>query len=70
MSLNPILSVAALLLMFGWKSAGYYGLDRFVVPLLGATWKNDDQKQKRSGPLPKGPQSQQGGQPSHRHNLG
>ena len=46
-SLNPILVVAALLLMLAWKTAGYYGLDRFVVPLLGATWEDEDQTQKQ-----------------------
>ncbi len=38
-SINPVLFVAAILLMFAWKTAGYYGLDRFVVPHLGATWE-------------------------------
>lgn len=37
-STNPILFVAALLLMFAWKTAGYYGLDRFMLPRLGAAW--------------------------------
>jgi thiosulfate dehydrogenase [quinone] large subunit len=40
-STNPILFVAALLLMFAWKTAGYYGLDRYIVPLLGATWEDE-----------------------------
>ena len=39
-SLNPILSVAALLLILAWKTAGYYGLDRFIVPRLGAAWES------------------------------
>jgi thiosulfate dehydrogenase (quinone) large subunit len=46
-SLNPILFVAALLLMFAWKTAGYYGLDRVVVPRLGATWEDEDLKLRR-----------------------
>ena len=46
-SLNPVLSLAGLLLMLAWKTAGYYGLDRFVVPLLGATWEDEDIKQKQ-----------------------
>jgi thiosulfate dehydrogenase (quinone) large subunit len=40
-STNPILFVASLLLMFAWKTAGYYGLDRFIVPRLGATWEDE-----------------------------
>jgi thiosulfate dehydrogenase [quinone] large subunit len=38
-SINPILFVAALLLMFAWKTAGYYGLDRWIVPHLGTSWE-------------------------------
>ncbi len=47
-STNPILLVGALLLMFAWKTAGYYGLDRFVVPLLGATWEDEDMKMRQA----------------------
>ena len=25
--------------MLAWKVAGYYGLDRYVLPLLGTPWK-------------------------------
>ena len=39
-SINPLLFVAAILLMFAWKTAGYYGLDRFIVPRLGAAWES------------------------------
>jgi thiosulfate dehydrogenase (quinone) large subunit len=46
-STNPILFVAALLLMFAWKTAGYYGLDRFIVPRLGATWEDEDIRLRR-----------------------
>ncbi len=40
-SINPVLFVGAILLMFAWKTAGYYGLDRFIVPHLGAAWEPD-----------------------------
>jgi len=43
-SLNPILLLAAILLILAWKTAGYYGLDRFIVPRLGATWESDQIK--------------------------
>jgi len=46
-STNPILFVGAILLMLAWKTAGYYGLDRFVVPLLGATWEDEAAKMER-----------------------
>jgi thiosulfate dehydrogenase (quinone) large subunit len=41
-SMNPLLFVAALLLMFAWKTAGYIGLDRWIVPLFGATWEDEE----------------------------
>lgn len=38
-SSNPLLFVAALLLVLAWKNAGYLGLDRIVLPMLGTPWK-------------------------------
>ena len=38
-SSNPFLFVLALLLVLAWKNAGYIGLDRFLLPLLGTPWK-------------------------------
>jgi thiosulfate dehydrogenase [quinone] large subunit len=38
-STNPVLFVLAVLLMLGWQVAGYYGADRFILPLLGAPWR-------------------------------
>ncbi len=38
-SSNPLLFVLALLLVLAWKNAGYIGLDRFLLPLLGTPWK-------------------------------
>ncbi|MCC7446055.1 MAG: DoxX family protein [Anaerolineae bacterium] len=37
-STNPLLFVAALLLVLAWKTAGWYGLDRFLLPLIGTPW--------------------------------
>jgi thiosulfate dehydrogenase [quinone] large subunit len=37
-STNPLLFVAAILLMLAWKVAGYYGLDRWLLPMLGTPW--------------------------------
>ena len=37
-SVNPILGVLAVLLILGWKVAGYIGLDRYLLPLLGTPW--------------------------------
>jgi len=38
-SINPILFVLGLLILFAWKTAGYFGLDRYILPLLGTPWK-------------------------------
>ncbi|MGI8688857.1 MAG: DoxX family protein [Thermomicrobiales bacterium] len=38
-STNPVLFTLAILLMLGWQVAGYWGADRFILPVLGAPWK-------------------------------
>ncbi|SRR5579884_3213297 len=37
-STNPVLFLLAVLLMLAWKNAGYIGLDRYLLPLLGTPW--------------------------------
>jgi thiosulfate dehydrogenase [quinone] large subunit len=37
-STNPMLFVAALGLIMGWKIAGYIGLDYFLLPWIGTPW--------------------------------
>lgn len=37
-STNPVLFTLAILLMLAWQVAGFWGLDRFILPLLGAPW--------------------------------
>ncbi len=37
-STNPILGFLALFLILAWRIAGYYGLDRYILPLLGTPW--------------------------------
>ena len=34
----PILLVIAVLLIMAWKTAGWWGLDRWVLPALGTPW--------------------------------
>ena len=36
---NPILLSLAILLVLAWKTAGWWGLDRWVLPLLGTPWR-------------------------------
>lgn len=37
-STNPVLFTMAIGLMLAWKVAGYYGLDRYLLPMLGTPW--------------------------------
>lgn len=37
-STNPLLYTIAILLMLAWKVAGYYGLDRVLLPRIGTPW--------------------------------
>jgi len=37
-STNGLMLILAVLLMLGWKVAGWYGLDRWLLPLLGTPW--------------------------------
>ena len=37
-STNPVLFFLAVGLMLAWKVAGYYGLDRVLLPLVGTPW--------------------------------
>ena len=38
-STNPVLFTLAIGLMLAWKVAGYYGLDRYLLPRLGTPWR-------------------------------
>ncbi len=38
-SSNPVLFTLAILLVLAWKTAGWWGLDRWVLPLLGTPWR-------------------------------
>ena len=37
-STNPVLFTMAIGLILAWRVAGYYGLDRYLLPILGAPW--------------------------------
>ncbi len=37
-STNPMLFVVAMFLVLAWKAAGQWGVDRWLLPLLGAPW--------------------------------
>jgi hypothetical protein len=37
-SIDPILFTIAILLLLAWKTADWWGLDRWVLPTLGTPW--------------------------------
>lgn len=37
-STNPILFAIAVLLVMAWRTAGWWGLDRWILPALGTPW--------------------------------
>lgn len=37
-STNALLFAIAILLMMAWKVAGWYGVDRYLLPLVGTPW--------------------------------
>jgi thiosulfate dehydrogenase [quinone] large subunit len=38
-SINPILGMFGLFLVFAWRAAGQIGLDRWLLPAIGLPWK-------------------------------
>lgn len=38
-STNPLLFIIQLLLILAWRTAGWIGLDRYLLPFLGTPWK-------------------------------
>ena len=52
-STNPILGFLALFLVLAWRIAGYYGVDRYLLPLLGTPWTGSlTRKAKVQGAVP------------------
>ena len=37
-STNPVLFTFAIGLILAWRVAGYYGVDRYILPMMGAPW--------------------------------
>jgi thiosulfate dehydrogenase [quinone] large subunit len=38
-SINPLMFVITILLILAWKTAGWWGLDRFLLPTIGTPWR-------------------------------
>lgn len=39
-STNPVLLLASILLILAWKTAGWWGLDRWILLRLGTPWSS------------------------------
>jgi thiosulfate dehydrogenase [quinone] large subunit len=50
-SVNPILFAGEIGLILAWRVAGYYGVDRYLLPMLGVPWagKTNASRQVMSG---------------------
>ncbi len=44
---NPAMIVMSMLLILAWRNAGWYGLDRFVLPRLGTPWHRGELLERR-----------------------
>ncbi|MBS4218565.1 DoxX family protein [Bacillus sp. FJAT-49711] len=44
LSTNPLLFILATWLVLAWKVAGWYGLDRWALPLLGTPWNRSNRE--------------------------
>jgi thiosulfate dehydrogenase (quinone) large subunit len=47
-SANPVLVLLGMLLMLAWKNAGYIGLDRFLLPVVGTPWQRSAEPSRTS----------------------
>jgi thiosulfate dehydrogenase (quinone) large subunit len=51
-SINPVLFTISILLILAWKNAGWIGLDRVLLPLLGTPWRPGRVFERESAPEP------------------
>jgi thiosulfate dehydrogenase [quinone] large subunit len=49
-SSNPLLFAAGIFLLLAWKTAGYYGVDRFLLPRLSTPWDRSKVKTPKAQP--------------------
>lgn len=46
-STNPFMFLLQLFLILAWRTAGWIGLDRYILPLLGTPWKTGELFEKK-----------------------
>lgn len=51
-SINPVLFTLSILVILAWKSAGWIGLDRWLLPRLGTPWEPGSAWRRRNGARP------------------
>lgn len=51
-STNALLFILAILLVLAWKTAGYLGLDYYLLPLVGTPWKRHELQMPKPAPSP------------------
>jgi len=49
-STNPLLVILELLCLFGYSVAGYWGLDRWLLPAIGTPWSRGEPHEVAPGP--------------------
>ena len=54
---NPLYFLLAVLLVMAWKNAGWWGLDRFVLPMLGTPWHAGAIFHRNAKPVPIAPEA-------------
>ena len=59
-SSNPVLFGLGVLLVLAWKVAGYWGLDRFLMPILGTPWGRLESMSAQPVPDPGDPAAEAG----------
>lgn len=64
-SSNPVLFGLGVFLVLAWKVAGYWGLDRYLLPLLGTPWERLER-----GPEPAETAPRQSAPPARRKSRG
>ena len=48
---NPVFFMAEVFLILAWRNAGYYGLDRWILPAIGTPWHKGQLFEKDEHPV-------------------